>query len=171
MDVINEVSLLSLDGDEDIGVGGDYRIPDQANWLLPFYRTPPYLSSVPDVITHQLQPNDAFLVIGTDGLWETMHKRRVIQIIGEHIDRSEGRADIKDSHMFSESDILDSDVALFGLEDTNSATNIIRHCIGQTFDGPSRRQVRSMLSLTQEESRFYRDDITVTVIKFNPFVL
>ena len=37
-DIIKEVAVLSQDGDEEIGVGGDYRIPDQANWILPYYK-------------------------------------------------------------------------------------------------------------------------------------
>uniref|UniRef100_UPI001939E19C pyruvate dehydrogenase [acetyl-transferring]-phosphatase 1, mitochondrial-like n=1 Tax=Styela clava TaxID=7725 RepID=UPI001939E19C len=164
---INEVAFLSTDSDDDIGVGGDYRIPDQSNWVLPFYRSPPYLTAKPDIIQHEIQPNDAFLVLATDGLWETMHKHYVIQLIGEQIDRMEGKTDMNNADI-SASDILDTDSAFFGFEDTNAATNIIRHCIGQTFDGSSRRQVRSMLNLPQRESRFYRDDITVTVVKFNP---
>lgn len=102
-----------------------------------------------------------------------MRKRDIVQITGEFIDRSENRYNSeKQSEFYTEScDVMDSDTAFFGMEDTNCATHIIRHAIGQTFDGASRRQVRAMLNLSKEESRSYRDDITVTVVKLNPLVL
>src|SRR5690349_5842679 len=32
--------------------------------------TPPYLTALPEVFYHRLTPNDKFLVLATDGLWE-----------------------------------------------------------------------------------------------------
>lgn len=107
-----------------------------------------------------------FLVLATDGLWDVLHKSDVIQTIGEHIERlSDTDCEVVSIDAINELDILYDDSSNFGHEDANLATHTIRNCIGQTFDGPSRRQLRSMLNLPVEESRFYRDDITVTIIK------
>ena len=38
----------------------------------PNYHTPPYLTAMPEVMSHKLSPRDKFLVIGSDGLWDMM---------------------------------------------------------------------------------------------------
>ena len=43
-----------------------------------YYKTPPYLTVEPDVISTKLTPRDKFLVIGSDGLWDMMTPMQVI---------------------------------------------------------------------------------------------
>lgn len=42
-----------------------------------YYKSPPYLTVEPDVISHKLSPKDRFLVIGSDGLWDMMTPMQV----------------------------------------------------------------------------------------------
>lgn len=51
--------------------------------------------------------------------------------------------------------------------DTNCATHLIRNAIGQTEDGISHGKLSSMLTQPSNYVRYYRDDITVTVVYFD----
>eukprot|EP00669_Euglena_mutabilis_P006949 TRINITY_DN2392_c0_g1_i1.p1 TRINITY_DN2392_c0_g1~~TRINITY_DN2392_c0_g1_i1.p1 ORF type:complete len:358 (-),score=37.62 TRINITY_DN2392_c0_g1_i1:259-1332(-) len=42
-----------------------------------------YLSCVPDIITHKLQPTDQFAVIASDGLWNVMSSEEVVDFVVE----------------------------------------------------------------------------------------
>jgi len=53
--------------------------------LAPNYYTPPYLTARPDVQQHELGPNDKFLVIASDGLWDFLSPSEVVSLVGEHI--------------------------------------------------------------------------------------
>ena len=53
--------------------------------LPPHYLTPPYLSAEPEVTRHLIRPADKFVVLATDGLWELMHRQRVVQLVGEQL--------------------------------------------------------------------------------------
>ena len=44
----------------------------------PNYKTPPYLTAKPEVMSHRLSPRDKFLVIGSDGLWDMMTPVRML---------------------------------------------------------------------------------------------
>jgi len=62
-----------------------------------------YLSCVPDIITHKLQPTDQFAVIASDGLWNVMSSEEVVDFVaeakaeidaaGDVMDREEGAMD------------------------------------------------------------------------------
>lgn len=51
--------------------------------------------------------------------------------------------------------------------DQNSATHLIRYALGATDYGIEHSKISYYLSLPQDVVRFYRDDITITVIYFN----
>lgn len=57
----------------------------RADMLPPHYLTPPYLSARPEVTQHRIRANDRFVVLATDGLWELMHRQRVVQLVGEQL--------------------------------------------------------------------------------------
>ena len=46
--------------------------------------TPPYLTALPEVFYHRLTPNDKFLVLATDGLWEWLDPDTVVRLIHDH---------------------------------------------------------------------------------------
>lgn len=49
------------------------------------YYTPPYLTAEPEISYHMIQPNDRFVVIATDGIWDFMTPTQVVKLIGEHM--------------------------------------------------------------------------------------
>ncbi|GLT92451.1 hypothetical protein SLE2022_102880 [Rubroshorea leprosula] len=54
--------------------------------LLPKFRLPepfqkPILSAEPDMLVHQLQPEDQFLIFASDGLWEHLSNEEAVNII------------------------------------------------------------------------------------------
>lgn len=51
--------------------------------------------------------------------------------------------------------------------DQNSATHLIRYALGGTDYGVEHSKISYYLSLPQDAVRYYRDDITITVIYFN----
>ena len=55
------------------------------NMQMPNYKTPPYLTVVPEITHHKLTTRDKFMVLGTDGLWDMMTPMQVIRLVGEHM--------------------------------------------------------------------------------------
>ena len=51
-------------------------------YILPGYRTPPYLTAEPEVTHQQLTNHDKFVVIATDGLWDCLTNEQVVNIVG-----------------------------------------------------------------------------------------
>ncbi|CAK1554069.1 unnamed protein product [Leptosia nina] len=134
------------------------------------YHTPPYLTAKPEMFTHRLAPKDKFLIIGSDGLWDTMSPLKAVKLVGEHM---KGK-------MVLNTQIPEKDMTLGDIndllinrkktlrnkpKDSNSATHLIRHAVGGIEDHIS---VARQLSLPLGScSREVRDDITVTVIFFD----
>ncbi|XP_038664964.1 pyruvate dehyrogenase phosphatase catalytic subunit 1 [Scyliorhinus canicula] len=144
----------------------------------PNYHTPPYLTAQPEVTYHKLRPQDKFLVLATDGLWEMLHREEVVRIIGEHLTGvhlqqpiSVGgyKVTLGQMHglLMERRDRISS-----AFEDQNSATHLIRHAVGQNeFGAIDHEQLSKMLGLPEELARMYRDDITITVVQFNSHVI
>lgn len=55
------------------------------HYTPPNYKTPPYLDATPEIIYHKLRPQDRFLILGTDGLWDELGNKEAVRIIGEHL--------------------------------------------------------------------------------------
>lgn len=51
----------------------------------PNYSTPPYLDVTPEVTYHKLRPQDRFLILGTDGLWDELGNEEAVRLVGEHL--------------------------------------------------------------------------------------
>lgn len=108
--------------------------------VLPFYRTPPYLSARPQIRYHRIGVTDKAIVLASDGLWDVLGQGDVSELIGAWLER-------------------DPDVF-----ETNAATMLVRRAIGEGWDGYDDLEVRRSLAVPAEESRMYRDDITVQVL-------
>lgn len=54
-------------------------------YTLPNYFTPPYLDVTPEITYHKLRPQDRFLILGTDGLWDELRSEDAVRIVGEHL--------------------------------------------------------------------------------------
>ncbi|KAH8304635.1 hypothetical protein KR018_005847 [Drosophila ironensis] len=165
--------------------------------MTPNYYTPPYLTARPDVQQHQLTPNDKFLVIASDGLWDFMSPSQVVSLVGEYIDSKEVLEPMRvpqDEEVTLEqiagqlalrksvprwkppelSRTFSTILSLFrraGLTrkpvDSNGATHLIRNALGGTDYGIEHSKISYYLTLPQDVVRLYRDDITITIIYFN----
>ncbi|KAG0240313.1 phosphatase 2C-like domain-containing protein [Mortierella sp. GBAus27b] len=54
------------------------------------YNTPPYVTAKPVVRHHKIQPEDRFLVMATDGLWDKLTSDEVVQLVGDLVDGKTG---------------------------------------------------------------------------------
>ncbi|XP_061101609.1 pyruvate dehydrogenase [acetyl-transferring]-phosphatase 2, mitochondrial-like [Conger conger] len=125
---------------------------DIYEYTPPNYLTPPYLEATPELTYHRLRPEDRFLILGSDGLWDMLDDEGAVRLVAEHL-----------TAMYHQGG--PSPPAL----DPNAATHLIRHAIGTNDYGEiDPERLATMLSLPEEVARMYRDDITVTVIYFNP---
>ena len=133
------------------------------------YRTPPYLTSNPEMTNVTLTSRDRFVVLASDGLWGTLKSEEVVQIVGEHMETIE-----TPSRAF-----FDPTVALGPMNrvlkkrrmilankqksiDPNTATHLIRKSLPD-------EHVKASQALTypQHVVRHIRDDITVIVVHFD----
>ncbi|ESO82786.1 hypothetical protein LOTGIDRAFT_184585 [Lottia gigantea] len=144
-----------------ISIYGDRLVPNN-------YNTPPYLTAEPEITHHKLTPKDKFLVLASDGLWDMVSPEKVVQLVAGHMD---GRQVLVHFTLPRENMTLGEINKILtqrkkGLAnknvDENVATHLIRNAIGQDHG-----QLSAQLTLPNSISRFYRDDITVTVIYFN----
>lgn len=139
----------------------------------PDYHTPPYLSAQPDVFHYRLTPRDKFMVIASDGLWDMMSPHQVVKLVGEHmmgkVFFTPLKLQHKDMQLGDINDVLKHRKE--GLKskpiDKNAATHLIRHALGGTDYGVEHSRLSEMLTLPQDISRLFRDDISVTVLYFD----
>ncbi|CAG8614729.1 31373_t:CDS:2 [Racocetra persica] len=128
------------------------------------YKTPPYVTAKPEVTHHKISPEDKFLVLATDGLWDRLSNAEVIELVGLLID---GRRNGKNGRELT---TVQKDLNVngskqqkeFSFVDENASTHLIRNALG----GAAEDVLCAMLSLPPPMSRRWRDDITVTVIFF-----
>ncbi|VDK84862.1 unnamed protein product [Litomosoides sigmodontis] len=78
--------------------------------------SPPYLICLPEVLHHKLTPNDHFLVLATDGLWDCLDPDTVVRLVFDH---TENQDVTRRSHRTGKK-----------LLDENSATHLLRHALG-----------------------------------------
>ncbi|VVC86189.1 unnamed protein product [Leptidea sinapis] len=137
------------------------------------YYTPPYLTAKPDIYYHRLTAKDKFLIIASDGLWDTMSAVEAVRLVGEHM---------KGKVFFNPLKLPQKNIQLGDVnelllhrkeslkskpKDRNAATHLIRHAIGGTEYGIDHSRLAHLLSLSSDVSRMFRDDMTVTVIYFD----
>ncbi|KAJ3136179.1 hypothetical protein HK100_001953 [Physocladia obscura] len=49
---------------------------------------PPYITAAPEIIEHKLSPNDRFLVLATDGLYDQLGSQEVVDVVSSLLDNS-----------------------------------------------------------------------------------
>ncbi|KAG5273746.1 hypothetical protein AALO_G00155010 [Alosa alosa] len=143
----------------------------------PYYLTPPYLDAAPEVTFHQLRPQDRFLIVASDGLWDELGNEEAVRLVGQHL---------TGVHMQVPVSVRDRQLSLGQMHqlllrrqaraapalDQNVATHLIRHTLGTNEYGElDQERLAAMLALPNDLARMYRDDITVTVVYFNPNLL
>ena len=139
----------------------------------PHYKSPPYLTARPEVMSHRLAPRDKFLVIGSDGLWDMMTPLQVVRLVGEHIN---GKSVLRPFEILHENQKLgDISANLKSRQkamktkpmDTNAATHLLRNALGGTAYGVDHDRLSHSLSVPKDMVRMQRDDITIQVVFFN----
>ncbi|XP_072241784.1 pyruvate dehydrogenase [acetyl-transferring]-phosphatase 2, mitochondrial [Leuresthes tenuis] len=139
----------------------------------PNYLTPPYLDVTPEITYHKLRPQDRFLILGTDGLWDELRSEEAVRLVGEHLSGihlqapvSPAERQLKLGQMHEL--LLKRRARASPALDTNAATHLIRHALGTGEYGElSQERLASMLALPEDLARMYRDDITATVVFLN----
>jgi len=56
---------------------------------IPSPYNPPYISAVPEIVTCCLQPEDKFVILGSDGVWDYLTNDDAVKIVWEAIQRNE----------------------------------------------------------------------------------
>ncbi|XP_072291416.1 pyruvate dehydrogenase [acetyl-transferring]-phosphatase 2, mitochondrial [Eucyclogobius newberryi] len=143
------------------------------NYIPPDYHSPPYLDVIPEITHHKLRPQDRFLILATDGLWDELSSKEAVQLVGEHLSgihlqapvtQTERRLKLGKLHEL----LLKRQARASPALDTNVATHLIRQALGKGDYGElSQQKLASVLSLPEDLARMYRDDITVTVVYLN----
>jgi pyruvate dehydrogenase phosphatase len=100
--------------------------------------SPPYITASPDVHIRELHQNDQFLVLATDGIFDSLTNRDVCRHVYNFI---KGRS-----------------------TETNAATHLLKAAIQ---NGQGEDYLAHSLSLPPKISRMYRDDMTVQVYFFH----
>ncbi|XP_053356617.1 pyruvate dehydrogenase [acetyl-transferring]-phosphatase 2, mitochondrial [Clarias gariepinus] len=139
----------------------------------PNYLTPPYLEATPEVTYHRLRPQDRFLILASDGLWDEMDNDDAVRLVAEHltgvhleapVSASQRQLSLGQMHQL----LLQRQARATPALDLNAATHLIRHALGTNEYGElDQERLAALLALPDDLARMYRDDITVTVIYFN----
>ncbi|CAD7090820.1 unnamed protein product [Hermetia illucens] len=139
----------------------------------PNYYTPPYLTARPDITHHTLKPNDLFLIVASDGLWDFLSPTQAVGLVGEHM---AGKGYLEPLKLPSSGVTLEEILNILEKRkagrkkkplDKNAATHLIRNALGGTEYGIEHSKLSHLLSLPQDVVRLFRDDITITVVYFN----
>uniref|UniRef100_A0A8C6RLA4 [Pyruvate dehydrogenase [acetyl-transferring]]-phosphatase 2, mitochondrial n=1 Tax=Nannospalax galili TaxID=1026970 RepID=A0A8C6RLA4_NANGA len=138
----------------------------------PHYHTPPYLTAKPEVTYHRLRPQDKFLVLASDGLWDMLGNEDVVRLVVGHLSKvghHKPDLDQRPANLgLMQSLLLQRKASGLHAADQNAATHLIRHAIGSNEYGEMEpERLAAMLTLPEDVARMYRDDITVTVAFFN----
>ncbi|KAM3188445.1 hypothetical protein ACTXT7_000271 [Hymenolepis weldensis] len=110
------------------------------------YISPPYLITKPEVSKFVLKPNDRYLVLATDGLWDTLTPKLAASILS-HIQPGQCPA---------------TRLMRAALSIPISSEGTLNP---QAKEDP--RLASALLSLPPGAARLYRDDITLIVVEFN----
>lgn len=143
------------------------------HYTPPHYLTPPYLDVAPDITYHKLRPQDRFLILGTDGLWDELKSEEAVRLVGEHmsgihlqapVSQSERQLKLGQMHEL----LLKRQARASPALDSSAATHLVRHALGTGEYGElCQERLASMLALPEDLARMYRDDITATVVYLN----
>ncbi|KAK3848157.1 MAG: protein phosphatase 2C [Linnemannia gamsii] len=160
------------------------------------YHTPPYVTAKPVVKHHKLRPEDRFLVMATDGLWDKLTSDEVIQLVGDLMDGKTGEEKLvldREEVKTIKSKLQAIQGAITGKKNEQNEeseeltpanlppkgpasqirqftfkdqSNASTHLVRNALGGGDDDQLAATLSIPSPMSRVYRDDITVTVIFF-----
>jgi len=113
--------------------------------------TPPYVTAVPEVApVYEIHPDDEFLILASDGLFQELHNEEVVRILGHHLSTDPSSRE-------SSASVLIEAALLAAGED--------KHGRLKTHE----ENLTKILELPRKKKRKVLDDITVIVFFFRPF--
>ncbi|KAI0105517.1 phosphatase 2C-like domain-containing protein [Nemania sp. FL0031] len=141
------------------------------------YKDGPYVTAEPLVTTTQIpdpKERPSFLILATDGLWDTMSSEAAVDLVGRWYDRQQKGASVVEP---AEEQTKDFGPTILGwkrrceyderkatFRDDNAAVHLMRNGLG----GADEEMVRGALAFRYPNSRDIRDDITIQVVFFGP---
>ncbi|RYP18360.1 hypothetical protein DL765_003972 [Monosporascus sp. GIB2] len=140
------------------------------------YKDGPYLTAEPMVNTVRVpDAQPSFLILATDGLWDTMTSAEAVDLVGRWIDWQEAAgpqaAPVRpaSSPEFGPTILgweqqCKYEESRATVQDANAAVHLMRNGLG----GANEEMLRGALTFRYPNSRDIRDDITVQVVFFNP---
>ncbi|CAE6486169.1 unnamed protein product [Rhizoctonia solani] len=156
-------------------------------------KTPPYVTSQPVITRRTLDflppPNRRsnakstlrFLVLATDGLWDELSSTEVVSLVGGYLEGRRGnisREELAKTVLAPKSTegagIEGKDAASKAKQDSTDGEwafvdeNVGTHLIRNAFGGADKEKLSQLLSIPAPYSRRYRDDVTVTVVWWEP---
>ncbi|XP_062861148.1 pyruvate dehydrogenase [acetyl-transferring]-phosphatase 2, mitochondrial [Trichomycterus rosablanca] len=153
--------------------GCDLEALNLYQYAPPNYLTPPYLDAKPEVTYHRLRPQDRFLILASDGLWDEIDNEEAVRLVAEHltgihlespVSASQCQLSLGQMHQL----LLQRQARATPALDVNAATHLIRNALGTNEYGEmDQERLAAMLALPDDLARMYRDDISVTVVYFN----
>ena len=140
------------------------------------YKEGPYVTAEPLVTTTQI-PNPkerpSFVILATDGLWDTMSSEQAVDLVGRWYDSQQKGLQVVKPQKPTE----DFGPVVLGwkqqckyeerkatFRDDNAAVHLMRNGLGGADD----EMVRGALAFRYPNSRDIRDDITIQVVFFGP---
>lgn len=139
------------------------------------YKTPPYLTAAPVVTATTITPGEnAFVILATDGLWDTMSSQRGVDLVAGWLDwvnigkpgrRAEERLQTRepfDLAPYPPGVMWQVEEKNIAFEDDNAAVHLIRNALG----GGHLEKLSGALAFPPPHSRTVRDDMGVQVIFF-----
>ncbi len=141
------------------------------------YRDGPYLTAEPAVAVARVPADGpSFLILATDGLWDTMTSAEAVDLVGRWLDWQQQPGQ-QPKHQPHNRPPPDFGPTILGwkrscryeegratVQDGNAAVHLVRNGLG----GADEETVRGALTFRYPNSRDIRDDITVQVVFFNP---
>lgn len=137
------------------------------------YKDGPYLTAEPLVTTTKIpESQPSFLILATDGLWDTMTSAQAVDLVGKWIEwqaQGSGKPVKPSAEDFGEVVLGRKQACRYEerkttLQDGNVAVHLVRNGLG----GGDEQMVRGALTFRYPNSRDIRDDITVQVVFFAP---
>jgi len=150
-----------------------FGVPPNTDHISRVCLTPPYLTADPEVSYHRLQPQDRFLVLASDGLFDFLLPEDIVTQVGSYM---RGRHTLTPVVLPSRPITVEEVHRLLQQRqlgvgsrpvDSNAATHVIRQCVGSTEAGLDHATLARSLTLPPEIRRSQRDDISLHVVFFD----
>lgn len=115
------------------------------------YLTPPYVTARPVIVRHKLSPQDKFMVMATDGLYDQLTDAQVVDAVAQWYEAEHQKRKKRNQTLTT--------------RDANAATHLIRAALSTSRGGKQNEKVmRTLLAIPAPHSRRFRDDISATVV-------